>query len=225
DPGDEVAVRLTTPSERTDHWIKMRRPLARLAGWKYSNRNPRNKHCTAYLVTSKLAVMSPIQVYALPQQALLAKYAQGGNYTDCYTAQVARPVSLAEYVEAFYTSALFKLERRSLAWFVSKPSTDAEVKELASGALGTFAAWRVEERSANQLLMCDLSGRTRSWFMVTPADSNISRLYFGSAVLAIIDKQSGQATLGFTFKTLLSFHKFYSRALLLSARLRLARFT
>jgi hypothetical protein len=63
--------------------------------------------------------MFSIQVCALPQ-ALLAKYAQGGNYTDCYTTKVARPVSHAEYVEAFYTSALFKLERLLLARFVSK---------------------------------------------------------------------------------------------------------
>ena len=93
--------------------------------------------------------MSSVQVWVLPQQALLAKYAQGGNYTDCYAAEVARPVSLAEYVEAFYTTALFKLERLLLAWFTSKPSSDAQAKELASGALGAFAAWRVEERSAN----------------------------------------------------------------------------
>lgn len=180
------------------------------------------------LVASKLGAMSSIQVDVLPQQALLAKYAQGGNYTDCYAEQVARPVSLAEYVEAFYTTALFKLERLLLAWFASKPPTDFEAKELASGLLGTFAAWRVEERSANQLLMCDLSGRTRSWFMVTPADDgnpNISRLYFGSAVVAVVDQQSGQVALGFTFKALLGFHKLYSRALLWSARSRLARST
>ena len=65
--------------------------------------------------------MSSIQACALPQQALLAKYAQGGNYTDCYAAEVARPVSHEEYVETFYTTALFKLERLLLAWFASKP--------------------------------------------------------------------------------------------------------
>jgi len=182
-------------------------------------------HCAAYSITSKLAVMSSIQVCALPQKALLAKYAQGGNYTDCYAAEVARPVSHAEYVEAFYTTALFKLERLLLAWFGSKPSSDAQAKELASGVLGAFAAWRVEERSTNQLLMCDLNGRTRSWFMVTPAgsgSSTVTRLYFGSAVVAVVDKQSGQAALGFTFKALLGFHKLYSRALLSAARSRLA---
>jgi hypothetical protein len=168
--------------------------------------------------------MPSIQVCALPQRALLAKYAQGGNYTDCYAAEVARPVSHEEYVEAFYTTALFKLERLLLTWFASKPSTDAQAKELASGALGAFAAWRVEERSENQLLMCDLRDRTRSWFMVTPAGSGstVTRLYFGSAVVAVVDKQSGQATLGFTFKALLGFHKLYSRALLSAACSRLS---
>jgi hypothetical protein len=166
-----------------------------------------------------------IQVCALPQQALLAKYAQGANYTDCYAVDIARPVSQADYVEAFYTTALFKLERLLLAWLASKPSTDAQAKELASGVLGAFAAWRVEERSANQLLMCDLSGRTRSWLMVIPApsgSSTVTRLYFGSAVIAVIDRQYGQATLGFTFKALLGFHKLYSRALLSAASSRLA---
>ena len=180
-------------------------------------------HCAANSITSKLAVMFSVQVYALPQQALLAKYAQGDNYTDCYAAEVARPVSHAEYVEAFYTTALFKVERRLLGWFASRPSTDAQAKELASGILGVFAAWRVEDRSANQLLMCDFTGRTRSWFMVAPAGSGstVTRLYFGSAVVPVVNKQSGQATLGFTFKALLGFHKLYSRALLSAARSRL----
>jgi len=171
--------------------------------------------------------MSSIQACALPEQALLTKYAGGGAYTDCYATEIARPVSHAEYVEAFYTGALFKLERLLLAWFASKPSTDAQAKELASGVLGTFAAWQVEARSANQLLMRDFSGRTRSWLMVAPAVSGGSactRLYFGSAVVPILDKPSGQATLGFTFKALLGFHKVYSRALLYAARSRLARF-
>jgi hypothetical protein len=169
--------------------------------------------------------MSSIQVCALPEHALLAKYARGGAYTDCYAAEVTGTVSHAQYIEAFYTGALFKLERVLLTWFAGTPSTDAQAKKLASGALGTFAAWRVEERSADQLLMCDISGRTRSWLMVAPAGSGSSaftRLYFGSAVVPVVDKQSGQARLGFAFKALLGFHKLYSRALLSAARSRLA---
>jgi hypothetical protein len=175
--------------------------------------------------SSKLAAMSSIQACALPEHSLLAKYARGGAYTDCYAAEVAGTVPHAQYVEAFYTGALFKLERALLAWFASSPSTDAQAKELASGGLGAFAAWRVEERSANQLLMCDLSGRTRSWLMVAPAGSGSSAstlLYFGSAVVPVVHKKSGQARLGLTFKALLGFHKLYSRALLSAARSRLA---
>jgi hypothetical protein len=169
--------------------------------------------------------MSSIQACALPDQALLTRYARDGAYTDCYATDIARPVSHAEYVEAFYTGALFKLERLLLAWLVAKPSTDAQAKELASGLLDTFAAWDVEERSINQLLMCDFRGRTRSWLMVAPADSGgsvFTRLYFGSAVVPTPDRSSGRATLGFTFNALLGFHKLYSRALLSAARSRLA---
>ena len=49
-----------------------------------------------------------------------------------------------------------------------------------------FAAWHVENRSENEILMCDFRGRTRSWLMVAPV-STVSdartRLYFGSAVV------------------------------------------
>jgi hypothetical protein len=49
-----------------------------------------------------------------------------------------------------------------------------------------------------------------------------TRLYFGSAVIPVIHKKSGRPTLGFTFRSLLGFHKIYSRVLLYAARLRLA---
>jgi hypothetical protein len=170
--------------------------------------------------------MSSVQACALPEKALLAQYTRSGAYTDCYVAELARPVSHAEYVEAFYTGKLFKLERLLLAWFASRPSTDRQAKELACGALARFAAWRVEARSPDQLLLCDISGRTRSWLMVAPArvgDAATTRLYFGSAVVPVLDKQSGKASFGFAFKALLGFHKLYSRALLSAARARLAR--
>ena len=169
--------------------------------------------------------MSPIQPYALPEHALLGRYAHGA-YTDCYAAEVPTSVSHAEYVEAFYTTAVFKLERLLLAWFVSKPSSDAQARQLAAGELNTFAAWGVEERSVNQLLMSDFKGRTRSWLMVAPVQSGgaaTTRLYFGSAVVPIVNKASGQARLGFAFRALLGFHKLYSRVLLRAACSRLAR--
>jgi hypothetical protein len=170
--------------------------------------------------------VTAIQACPLPEDALLARYTHGGAYTDCYSTEVARPVSHAEYVETFYTGAVFKLERLLLAWFVAKPSTDAQAKELALGALSTFSAWTVEDRTINQLLMCDLAGRTRSWLMVAPlrtGSSPSTRLYFGSAVVPVYDKASGQPRLGFLFKALLGFHKLYSRMLLCAASSCLAR--
>jgi hypothetical protein len=169
--------------------------------------------------------MPSIQPCPLPPQALLAKYANAGAYTDCYSTEVACLVPHAEYVEAFYTGGLFKLERLLLSLFLSKPSTDAQAKQLASGEVGNFAAWRVEERTTNQLLMCDIGGRTRSWLMVSasPEPTRSTRLYFGSAVVPVTSRSTGKPSMGFLFKALLGFHKAYSRALLGSARSRLAR--
>lgn len=170
--------------------------------------------------------MPSIKSCPLPPDALLNAYLQRGGYTDCYVADVARPVSHAEYVEAFYTTAVFKVERQLLTWLWSRPSTDLQAEQLAAGKLDSFAAWSVEGRSPNQLLLSDFTGHTKSWLMVAPAGRGgtaSTRLYFGSAVVPIVNAKSGRATLGFAFRSLLGFHKLYSRVLLLAARSRLTR--
>lgn len=162
----------------------------------------------------------------VPQGALLREYLRGGAYADCYVTEISRPVTHAEYVAAFYMTPLFKLERLILAQLVNRPSTDADARALATGTLATFAAWSVESRADNQLLLCDFRGRTRSWLMVEGARINGepgTRLYFGSAVVPVTDRKSGKETLGFGFRALLGFHKLYSRALLQSAKARLMR--
>src|SRR5580658_4723858 len=110
-----------------------------------------------------------VAAYELPVGALLGTYRDAGAYTDCYAADMYRSVSQAEYVEAFYTTWVFKLERWVLAIFVSKPSTDAQARAMASGQADAFAAWSVEDRTGDQLLMCDFQRRTRSWLMSVPA--------------------------------------------------------
>jgi hypothetical protein len=170
--------------------------------------------------------MPSIHRCELPQGALLGKYEHEGAYADCYVAEVAWRVSHAEYVEAFYTTALFRVERLLLSWLVSKPSTDVEASQLAAGILNSFAAWSVEVRSANQLLLSDFHGRTRSWLMVASSESSAleaTRLYFGSAVVPIVSAKSGTRTLGRGFRMLLGFHKLYSRALLFAAKSGLSR--
>lgn len=168
--------------------------------------------------------MPIVQTSDLPTDALLRKYRESGAYTDCYVVDVSPPVSQAAYVEAFYTSAVFKIERLLLAWFLSRPATDRQARLLANGQLDAFAAWTVEGRDTRQLLLCDFQSRTRSWLMSAPVEVNGSpgtRLYFGSAVVPVRDRRTGQATMGFVFRALLGFHKLYSRVLLRAAANRL----
>ena len=167
--------------------------------------------------------MTKIRPSLLPEGALLARYAGDSGYADCYSAVLERSVTHAEFVEAFYTGGVFKLERLLLRLFLSKPSTDAQVKQLAAGEVDSFSAWHVEDRAANQLLLCDLQGRTRSWLMVAPAAQGSStQLYFGSAVVPVADR-AGKRRMGVVFKSLLGFHKLYSRMLLGAACSRLIR--
>ena len=170
--------------------------------------------------------MPNVQSHPLPTHALLTKYADSGAYTDCFVTEIARTVSHAEFVEAFYTGGLFKVERFLLHVFISRPSTDFQARQLAAGELDEFAAWRVETRAVDQLLLCAIDGRTRSWLMVSAAEvPGRTRLYFGSAVVPAVNASTGKSSMGFVFKALLGFHQFYSRALLRSAAARLARFS
>ena len=154
---------------------------------------------------------------ALPDDALLARYARTDAYTDCYRTEISGTVSFAEYVTAFYTTFLFKLERSILTWAVSKPSTDEQTTQLAEGKIDTFAAWYVEARSENEILLCDFRNRTRCWLMVSPLHDDTgtrTTLYFGSAVIPLRDRMSGRPSLGWAFGALAGFHKIYSVALL-----------
>ena len=161
----------------------------------------------------------------LPAHALHAKYAVPGGYVDCFVTDIARPVTHAEFVAAFYTTWLFKLERFVLTWIVAKESTDEEARELARGERTSFAAWTVEARAENQLLVCDFQGKTRSWFMVTPVPGETAgtRLLFGTAIVPVTDPKTGEQRLSTGFRALLGFHKAYSRALLGAARARLEK--
>lgn len=167
--------------------------------------------------------MPSIRKSPLPTGALLEKFnAIAGAYTDCFSAEIPTLVTFTEYVRAFYTTPLFKLERLILKLLVRKPSTDAQARELADGVRNSFAAWTVEDRNENQLLMCDFLRRTRSWLMAVPTE-NGTRLYFGSAIVPVQNPKTGKPSLGFLFRALLGFHKIYSRMLLQSARSKLTR--
>ena len=91
------------------------------------------------------------------------------------------------------------------------------------GELDEFAAWRVEARADDQLLLRDLTGRTRSWLMVSAGEApGSTRLHFVSALLPKVNASTGKPDMGFGFKPLLGFHTRYSRALLGAAARRLS---
>lgn len=164
----------------------------------------------------------------LPQGVLLDRYAKDGAYTDCYHVDFPRAISMSEYVAAFYTTPLFKIERRILALLAGKPSTDTDAEELARGQTARFAAWDVEARANDQLLLRDFLGRTRSWLMVGPAENagaSATRLYFGSAFVRKSISATGAASFDFTFHALSGFHRLYSKALLRAAFSKLAKAT
>ncbi len=168
--------------------------------------------------------MSPVRSTPIPVSALLRQYLGSGAYTDCYSTEIAAAVSLEQYVTAFYTTPVFKLERQILKWSVSRPSTDDQARALARGTIDTFAAWHVESRRDDQLLLRDYQGRTRSWLMVAPRatdGSERTRLYFGSAVVPVRNPKAGTAELGSVVNALLGFHRIYSVVLLYAARSRL----
>jgi hypothetical protein len=171
-------------------------------------------------------IVFSIESCPIPDGALLKNYFREGTYTDCYVTDIHGLVSHVQYVVAFYTTPVFKLERLILKMAVSRPSTDAQAEQLAAGSIDAFAAWNVEARGDNQLLMCDFHGRTRSWLMVVPMESASgmrTRLYFGSAVVPRKNSRTGEVTLGLVFRALLGFHKVYSVVLLYAARSRLEK--
>jgi hypothetical protein len=174
--------------------------------------------------------MFSITQESAPEDALLKTYRGGvhperwGGYGDCFSVRVERAVSLQDFVFAFYTSPLFRIERWLLRAFIGAPSSDRGARAVADGSASSFAAWYVADRTATQLLMCDRYERTRSWFRVSAADGGGTLLQFGSAVAAGgRDRGTGAAAKGGGFRLLLRFHVLYSRLLLNGARNALKR--
>jgi hypothetical protein len=158
----------------------------------------------------------------IPANTMLDKYSTKGAYVDCYRTETPRQVSFPEFIFAFYTTPLFKLERFILKLIVAKPSTDLQARQLADGSRNEFAAWHVESRKDHEILMCDFRGHTRSWLMLNHIDMNgdpRTHLYFGSAVVPIRNSKTGERSTERGYQALLGFHKIYSVLLLYSSTL------
>jgi len=157
----------------------------------------------------------------VPPASLLGRLAQArGAFADAYTLQLPRAVSLAEFVEAFYTTRLFKIER-ALIGLAGKPSSDAMARAVARGEGERLAVWTIEARAPDELLMHEDSGATRSWFRAEAGAAGTT-LWFGSAVVPRRREPGGEPRMSWVFHALLGFHRWYSRALLKAAARRLA---
>lgn len=166
-----------------------------------------------------------IEACSLPDGALLARYRDmPGAYTDCFTAPVGREVSASEFIEAFYTTWLFKCERFVL-FLIGRGCTDADARALAIGKVDKFAAWTVEGRADRQLLVCDFAKLTRSWLMVGSRRDGLAgtQLYFGSAVVPRAKDKAGNPRPSAAFRLLQPAHAFYARALLRAAARKITR--
>lgn len=156
----------------------------------------------------------------VPPDCLLDRLARSrGAFADAYALELPRAVTLAEFVEAFYTTRLFKVER-ALISLLGKPSSDAMARAVARGEGPRIAVWTVEAREDDELLMHEDSGATRSWFKVEPGARGTT-LWFGSAVVPRRRGPGGEPRFSGVFHALLGFHAWYSRALLSAAARRL----
>jgi hypothetical protein len=160
-----------------------------------------------------------------PESSMLLELRRQGCFTDCYALEVPAPVTQAQFVEAFYTTPLFKAERFILRLLAARPSTDQDAKDLAAGTTDSFAVWKVAHRSPEQLLLKAQIGTTSSWLMAAPEPSSKGQkttLYFGSAIAGRTNPETGKQQFSLAFSALLGLHDLYSRLLLQAAAKKLA---
>ncbi|MFT3725112.1 MAG: hypothetical protein QM773_16195 [Hyphomonadaceae bacterium] len=161
-------------------------------------------------------MQNPVEASPLPDGVLLQRYRDmPGAYTDCFSVSIDRAVSGREFIEAFYTTGLFKCERFVL-FLIGRGTTDAIVRALAAGEVEAFAAWTVEGRASNEILVCDFMRLTRSWLMAGP-HGNGTRLHFGTAAVPTSRNKTGEPRPGLWFRLLFTLHVVYAKALLRAA--------
>lgn len=153
----------------------------------------------------------------VPDNSLLGAYARKGAFTDCYAMSVSAPITLSEFIEAFYTTRLFKLERWLLTKTLNVPSTDEQVVQLSLSRAKQFSIWQVENRLGYEILLD--AGQTRSWLCVRPQAGTTpsTTLLFGTAVVPV--RPDGK--FGLLFHMFGGFHRLYSKLLLSAASKRL----
>ena len=156
-----------------------------------------------------------------PEGALIRRYTTNpGGYSDRFYVDIPADVTLSDYILAFFSTPIFRMERLILNLVPSGRSNEQCVLDLASGTGDKMAGWKTEKRDENQLLLAVGDGPIRTWLMVQGTQSSettptkTTRLYFGSAVLPTSMTKDGHPKLAIVFKLFSGLHIFYSRLLL-----------
>ena len=173
-----------------------------------------------------LASMTRITAPPLPPQSLLARKRGPECYRDAFRASVAGEVSLGELVTAFFSSRAFLAERMALH-LIGRGADHADIAALAAGRTERFAAWQMEAREENELLMHDFLDQTCCWLAVSTRgpdgaldgplpvpERGRTFIWFGTGV-----REVG----GPIMRNLQGAHRFYARQLLAGAARGLAR--
>lgn len=156
----------------------------------------------------------------VPAGSLIAPFAVAPDYyADAFSADARPGVDLQAFLAVFYRSLPIRAERQLLR-LAGHGSTDEDVTRLANDDADRFAMWSVETRREDEILLGDLSGRTKSWLKVEPIEDG-TRLWFGS-ILVPFKQKDGSYGVGNFATALIGPHRFYSRVLLRAAAKRLA---
>jgi len=156
----------------------------------------------------------------VPLDALSVGYLKEGAFVDCYYIDIPKEVTLEQYIQAFYTTFLFKVERSVLSLVTFTLAKDSEAVDLSLGKTERYSIWTVEKRKSDQILLCEFTENTRSWLSVKVIKVEgviTTRLYFGSVVIPKSVSENGEGNFGFIFHLLGKFHKVYSKSLLNAA--------
>ncbi|WP_432201337.1 hypothetical protein ACRAQ7_03825 [Erythrobacter sp. W53] len=148
--------------------------------------------------------MTKVFACDVPSSSLLAGFGGPENYRDCFARDVPSAVSLSNFIEAFYTSAVFRPERLALG-LIRRGANNADAAKLARGKAANFATWDVIERTETEILLRDFQGATASWLCAQPDGDGSTRLLFGSWL------REPDRTI---VRALIPFHVWYSRVLL-----------
>lgn len=164
--------------------------------------------------------MITVKRIGVPEGSFLKAYeGREGCETDCFQADVPGHPDIDRFVHIFFDTWVFRIERRLLALLGEDYATSEDVAALAGRSSDTLAAWTVQDRSADEIILAFKRPRGRTWLQATQLDGSLgsTRLRFGSALLPNIDSEGQTASISWGLKIGLPLHRLYARLLLAAA--------